>query len=417
MADSENNIDDLKIRLTASLADANSKIAELEEKKKQLIEALNWNQEYFEKSEAIKVKFSDFEKALSEANVKAILLQVNNDASDVATKKGNVLDISKQATDGKVEIEKIIGEISGLQKNGKDLLAAMDLIKKQVDSQSENVGKVSSLATDAAATLQSVKTDVADWKANSQVALSDFSTNTKAQLDQISKEIDVNTKKAEGLLGLTTSASLATAFRNKKKEMVNTAWFWNITFIASLVAMASLAIFYHDKQIDDAIIRYGYLISLLLKLPFLAPLFWLAYFAQGRSGLYSRLADDYGYKESISIAFEGYKKQIWEMVAADKTKNPDPKEVLVTHTLNAINNDPERIHGVYKPPKVPLQEIIENSFKSDSAKPESFKTVEIPELGSFKKWLYAIGGSSVLAIIAIIWLAVKFFNSIASPAH
>lgn len=56
-----------------------------------------------------------------------------------------------------------------------------------------------------------------------------------------------------------------------------------------------------------------------------------------------RLEEDYAYKEAISTAFEGYKREM-EKIAAGDAVNPTPIATLCTNILRAIAERPGRIY-------------------------------------------------------------------------
>ena len=51
------------------------------------------------------------------------------------------------------------------------------------------------------------------------------------------------------------------------------------------------------------------LAALLYRLPVVAPVVWLAWFAAKQYGYASRLSEDYAYKAASAMAFEGYKRE------------------------------------------------------------------------------------------------------------
>ena len=68
-----------------------------------------------------------------------------------------------------------------------------------------------------------------------------------------------------------------------------------------------------------------------------------------------RLEEDYAYKESISIAFEGYKREMTQIAAGDAT-NPTPLTTLCVNVLKAIAERPGRIYDGKQQDITPLAE-------------------------------------------------------------
>ncbi len=80
-----------------------------------------------------------------------------------------------------------------------------------------------------------------------------------------------------------------------------------------------------------------------MRLPILIPLVWLAIYAGRNYMLSLRLEEDYAYKEAISTAFEGYKREMEKIVAADG-ESPTPITTLCVNVLKAIAERPGRIY-------------------------------------------------------------------------
>lgn len=402
MAD-DNSVEALKARYEALIADVDAKIKALEQKKKQLTEALDWNQGYYEKSMAIQKEYDALVQLVKTSGINTVLEDAKSKASKIAEELVAVAANAKKALEGKTEIEKMLASVQEYQKTGNQLLASINQIKTQVDQNHANVGKVSSFADEASKILQSVKTSQEEWIAKSKKALEDFSGKEVAQWKKFEKEVTENTEKAKKLLGYATDASLAHAFHTKKSEMFKTSLAWNIIFVLAVIGMLILALTKSEEFKD-----IGYLYGLLLKLPYLAPLVWLAYFAQGRSGLYSRLADDYGHKEAVSIAFEGYKVKVSDIeVAKAETERPD--EVLVRQTLKAIGNDPERIHAVYKAPPTPFE-----TFATEGLKAVQMPNAQPNVIGRYQKWIIGLGITVGATIAVVIWIVVKLLPLISA---
>jgi hypothetical protein len=78
-------------------------------------------------------------------------------------------------------------------------------------------------------------------------------------------------------------------------------------------------------------------------MPIAIPLVWLALYAGRNYMLSLRLEEEYAYKEAVSTAFEGYKRELSEIKAIDGEKHP-PLNELCTNVLAAIARRPGRIY-------------------------------------------------------------------------
>ena len=94
-----------------------------------------------------------------------------------------------------------------------------------------------------------------------------------------------------------------------------------------------------DKPMNwDEVLR-----GLTIRLPIVIPLVWLAIYAGRNYMLSLRLEEDYAYKESISVAFEGYKREMTQIGTGDAA-NPSPLMTLCVNVLKAISERPGRIY-------------------------------------------------------------------------
>jgi len=93
----------------------------------------------------------------------------------------------------------------------------------------------------------------------------------------------------------------------------------------------------------------------LKKTPILVAIILLAEFARRQYNITLRLEEDYGYKEVLSRSFEGYRKQMEEIV-----QSPDaPVSKLSGNLLEAMAQQPGRLIDKEKPLRRPSADLIE----------------------------------------------------------
>lgn len=144
----------------------------------------------------------------------------------------------------------------------------------------------------------------------------------------------------EGLLPNATSAGLASAFRAQKDRFNSPQKWWLIGFIAAIAALL-LSSLYGLPVTDtswDSIARH-----LVNRLPLIAPLVWLAVYAGRHYGLALRLQEEYAYKEAVSTAFEGYKREM-NTVSIGTEGGPNPLVTLCENVLKTLSQRPGRIY-------------------------------------------------------------------------
>jgi hypothetical protein len=194
---------------------------------------------------------------------------------------------------------------------------------------------------------QTAETDLR--KVLEHLAKSDeIATGHEKRVEDLSTELQGLIKRVESLLPGATSAGLASSFNKQRARFTSPQklWLWTfVTCIGLLVVLglpsflSALGWFAHPSdQSWNAAWR-----SLTLRLPIVAPIIWLAIYA-GRNYMMSlRMEEDYAYKEAISTAFEGYKREM-EKIAAGDGDNPTPITILSTNILRAIAERPGRIY-------------------------------------------------------------------------
>lgn len=177
-----------------------------------------------------------------------------------------------------------------------------------------------------------------------------IATDYEAKLSDLIGSSQALSARIESLLPGATSSGLASSFSQQKGRFQpqQTRWLrifitcMTLLFIAafpSFLAAFGISFWGHPPDPTWA----GTLRSLTLRLPLLAPLVWLGIYAGRNYMLSLRLEEDYAYKEAISTAFEGYKRQMEGFTAGD-TSNPTPIMILCTNILRAIAERPGRIY-------------------------------------------------------------------------
>lgn len=177
------------------------------------------------------------------------------------------------------------------------------------------------------------------------------------------QELEALIVRATGLLPGFASASLAHSFNDEKKRFVEPQKRWLKTFVWCIVGIAVVALPSFIIAVFGPIFKlpteqWGDIFrGMVMRLPILIPLVWLAIYAGRNYMLSLRLEEDYAYKEAISKAFEGYKREMKEIVADDPANpNPTPITKLCVNVLTAIAERPGRIYEGKHKDITPLNE-------------------------------------------------------------
>lgn len=238
------------------------------------------------------------------------------------------------------------------------------------DSTSQTVEKTQALLTQAQAAEEGLK-KVLDHLTNSD----QIATGHEKRVEGLTAELKGLIEKTEGLLPGATSAGLASSFNKQRSRFTSPQNLWLKTFVACIIALVFLAL----PSFLSAVFGWPHAMdpswnaawrSLTLRLPIVLPIIWLAIYA-GRNYMTSvRMEEDYAYKEAISTAFEGYKREMEKFGPGD-SENPTPIMILCTNILRAIAERPGRIYeGRQKDINLltEAQELIEKSAELSKKK-------------------------------------------------
>ncbi len=118
--------------------------------------------------------------------------------------------------------------------------------------------------------------------------------------------------KIEGLLPNATSAGLASAFRNQQTRFRKPQRNWLGAFVVTIFLLLCAGVvglpgFWPGATQEnwDSILRH-----FVARLPIVVPLVWFGIYAGRNYMLALRVEEEYAYKEAVSTAFEGYKREM-----------------------------------------------------------------------------------------------------------
>lgn len=207
------------------------------------------------------------------------------------------------------------------------------------DTTNQTVAETLALLADAKAAQDGLKEVLQHLTESDEIA-----TGHEKRVQTLTAELQDLIKKVDGLLPGATSAGLASSFNKQKSRFKDPqrqslrAFVACIGLLFVLGVPSYLSVVFGWPHPTDAAWR-----SLMLRLPIVLPIIWLAIYA-GRNYMMSlRMEEDYAYKEAISTAFEGYKREMVNFAAGD-SENPTPIMILCTNILRAIAERPGRIY-------------------------------------------------------------------------
>jgi hypothetical protein len=246
---------------------------------------------------------------------------------DIDVSKESAENQLKIATDSaKAAIQASADAASALDRTGTSFTEAATLtaaISEHQKATDQAVQETQALLTKAQVAEQNLE------KVLQHLAKSDeIATGHEKRVEALNAQLSGLIESVEGLLPGATSAGLASSFNKQRSRFTNAQKQWLWTFISCIVALVILAVpsflsaigwtTHPTEQSWNAAWR-----SLTLRLPIVLPIIWLAIYA-GRNYMMSiRMEEDYAYKEAISTAFEGYKREM-EKITTNTIENPTP---------------------------------------------------------------------------------------------
>ena len=229
------------------------------------------------------------------------------------------------------------------QSSGSEAAESATAASANLSATNQTVVATQALLTEAQTAQEGLKEVLQHLTKSDEIA-----TGHEKRVQALTAELQDLIKKVDGLLPGATSAGLASSFNKQRSRFGDPQRQWLSTFVICIGLLFVLglpsflsAVFGWPHPMDpswNAAWR-----SLTLRLPIVLPIIWLAIYA-GRNYMMSlRMEEDYAYKEAISTAFEGYKREM-EKFAAGDSENPTPITILCTNVLRAIAERPGRIY-------------------------------------------------------------------------
>jgi hypothetical protein len=243
----------------------------------------------------------------------------------------NVLEAAIETDNVKIEAERI-GAVKRLKHILKSL-RAIEVRISDVDSRSAQLNEMVARIEDAHEAADQLPTDLESLKelrtslegllidANADrnaisAKVSDIN-KIREQLDKSNIEATAILERCDAAYRATTSEGLASAFSVRSKKLNTSMWIWVGGLVTALLLGAIIGSHQlHNlsetinAQSSQAAQNTGTIwIDLLLSLLSVGAPVWFAWISTKQIGQRFRLAEDYGYKASISTAYEGYRRE------------------------------------------------------------------------------------------------------------
>ena len=221
----------------------------------------------------------------------------------------------------------------------------VNTLKGQITAHAEDIRTKAEQARAHSTTISDIaqRADTLEQRLNTQ----------QVSLQALEKRNQELLEKLEGLLPGATSAGLASSYRLQKEIWSGPRKFWAATFLLAMVALFSVA-FINIGQ-TGPLTPENFLSYFLARLPYLIAPIWLALYAANKHTIAGRLQEEYRHKETTSMSFEGYKRQLEEIQKANQPEMPVTKFCETVIATLAVN--PSRVFTERHPSNSPLSAL------------------------------------------------------------
>lgn len=188
----------------------------------------------------------------------------------------------------------------------------------------------------------------------------------EARLKELSANATERLKQIESLLPGAASAGLASAFGKRREYFRLPVRVWQVTFIVSLLVLIALAwAEFGLVTAPESTLSWDRLgLMIVHRLPFMVPLIWLAFYAARKAALAQSVEEDYGFKETVSRSFEGFRKEMADLEG--KAQQGSALERLCAGVLAIITNPPGRIYEKHPLVETPLGAAVQAGKETTS---------------------------------------------------
>lgn len=314
-------------------------------------EFYSWLENILKQREDIESEVSSFEALIAEKN-SGVETQVEKAKEEI----DNVLsDVDAKAGEFKEDLNNRLAEFSDL----------LDEKRRNEDEDAEErKNEVRELLEEARKSKEEID------------SLEEASTLQKQKISDTEQRIERTLKDAEKALTSATAAGLAKEFEARRKSLSHTQKWWVAGLILSLLCALGIAVYRFNsiqqllvmpEQTATSVIFLNFLIS---AITIAAPV-WFAWVSTKQIGFCFRLSEDYGYKASLSAAYEGFRKEIEQLPQEEDSEMEDDLRIkLLDNILKTLDERPlryveQKVHGS---PFHELMPFFKN--KEQKSKPE-----------------------------------------------
>lgn len=283
-----------------------------------------------------------------------IFKQKANEATELADSAKELIESTEaQSDEFKSKANEIIAE---LELNSKTQLSAVVDTCQQLESKAKLSSKTISVTEEQVSTVFESTEELR----NINKELQDKLVEQQSKLEELQQASEQLKQQIEGLLPGAASAGLAHAFSARADLLEGEKKFWLWCFSAGLLSILLATVFaYVFLPAIDFKDPKALLAGVLLRLPFLGPFIWFAWYSAVQYGNRLRVQEDYAFKKATAEAFIGYRDHMEHLCSVGGTKEGNTAlTALATKTVEVLSNEPLRIYKDTHDEAAPITKII-----------------------------------------------------------
>ncbi|MCX5615713.1 hypothetical protein NQF87_01790 [Bombella sp. TMW 2.2559] len=268
-------------------------------------------------------------------------------------------------------IESLLKEVSKLSNELDNLKNSSNNLSRKIEENEVSIGKIDENSKYLSESQEKLLEDISsfrttkkdceelfgDWQEKEKVLAEILDENKKINetLKEISSQAENTNQQAKDALEITTTMSLARAFKTRKDEAKVSAkiFSWAFYISAGIAILIVLGQFLFLELHSDNEINL--LNAWLGKAPVLVFLFWVVQFSSKKSSQQHSIMEFYAQKQALAESYQGYKDQIKEFDGADSEL-----EKLMTINLESVGKDSSTVmEQSHREKHSPFFELIE----------------------------------------------------------
>lgn len=275
-------------------------------------------------------------KAIAEASGKAAAVQ-----SSIDEIKKNVDAVSQRVREASKNVDTDLSTVSTAKSSAENLLSNIQKSAATTNELSEKA-KTGKESIESLEKSSRAKVDSLDALIQRTTESNEKVNGYEAELKRLVDEFSSTKTKVESLLPGATSAGLASSFCAQKNRFKTPQRIWGITFALSIGLLIVVAAVGGSKYLVGSSQDWDLIWHQLIeRLPFVIPLVWLGVYAGRQYMLSLRMEEEYAFKEALSTAFEGYRR---EMASIHQSGPEDPINKLCAYVLASLARRPGLIY-------------------------------------------------------------------------